>query len=91
MEQPAWEWVKGLALYTFAPVLGWLYAGNQRTHAKIEAIASKVVDLESNTKERICHIESNVAVITAIVDNIREDIKDIKQGVKELLTAQRLK
>ncbi len=60
--------------YAIAPLAGfvlWIYKSQ---HSKVDAMDKRVADLEKQS-----------AVLGAIVDTIREDIKDIKRGIEKLV------
>lgn len=68
------EIIKSLLIPAFVGLCGlvsWMW---KKQHSRVDKLETRVTT-----------VEKSAAVTQAIVDNIREDIRDIKQGIEKLV------
>lgn len=69
------NWLASTAQYIVVACVGWIYAGYQKMHKRIDKLQSRVEELEINAE-----------VSKVMIKNISEDVKEIKEGVNLLIS-----
>ncbi len=60
--------------YAIAPVGAFLFWLHKKSTGRID-----------NIERRVANVERSTAVIEAMIDNIREDLREIKRGIEKLV------
>lgn len=70
----SWEIIKLLLQYAFAPLAAFLVWTYKKQHNRVDKLEYRVGEVEKST-----------AVTQVMIDNIREDIREIKHGISKLV------